>query len=39
VWKRIVRFVAEDGQEYCGEPSEAELDGIHQEICELSVKY
>ncbi|TVY71368.1 Fumarylacetoacetate hydrolase domain-containing protein 2-like protein [Lachnellula suecica] len=26
VWKRIVRFIAEDGQEYCGEPSDAELD-------------
>ncbi|KAG0649353.1 Fumarylacetoacetate hydrolase domain-containing [Hyphodiscus hymeniophilus] len=26
IWKRFVRFVAEDGQELCGEPSEVELD-------------
>jgi hypothetical protein len=30
-----VRFVAEDGQEYCGEPSDPELDGIHLEICPI----
>ncbi|RDW69998.1 hypothetical protein BP5796_08395 [Coleophoma crateriformis] len=26
IWKRFVRFVADDGQEYCGEPVEADID-------------